>query len=249
MLKAKDYVADLAARGMYHFTTDAMRAAMGRSSVASQLSLGRLVKQGLVASPVRGFHVILPPEYKKLGCLPADQFIPALMQELKAPYYVGLLSAAQYHGAAHHRPQEFQVLVSKARRPIICGSVRVAFFVRKRGTGLVSTIAATSFDLVGYAHHAGGLDQVATVLAELAERLKPDQLAALASTVPLPWAQRLGYLLERIGAGDKTDALKKYVRETAKDATPLLPGASVDGMAVDKNWRLILNTEVEVEDI
>ena len=44
-------------------------------------------------------------------------------------------------------------------------------------------------------------------------------------------------------------ALKKYVRETAKDMTPLFPGAAVDGMAIDKGWRLILNTEVEVEDL
>jgi hypothetical protein len=28
-------------------------------------------------------------------------------------YYAGLLSAAQYHGAAHHRPQEFQIVVAK----------------------------------------------------------------------------------------------------------------------------------------
>ena len=262
MLRAKDYVAALAAKGVYHFTTDVMRAALGGSAVASKLALSRLVKQGLVASPVRGFHVIVPPEYKSLGCLPADQFIPALMQELKIPYYTGLLSAAQYHGAAHHRPQEFQVLVPKARRPIKCGSVRVAFFTRKRiaevptqsfntprGTVLVSTVEATAFDLVGYAHQAGGLDQVATVLAELAEQIKPDQLAAIALTAPAPWAQRLGYLLERVGAGEKTIALKKYVRETAKDMAPLLSGATVDGMAIDKSWRLILNTEVEVEDI
>jgi len=29
MLRAKDYVAALAAKGVYHFTTDAMRAALG----------------------------------------------------------------------------------------------------------------------------------------------------------------------------------------------------------------------------
>jgi predicted transcriptional regulator of viral defense system len=262
MLRAKDYVAALAARGVYHFTTDAMRLELGGSPVASKLALSRLVKQGLVANPVRGFHVILPPEYKSLGCLPADQFIPALMQGLKIPYYTALLSAAQYHGAAHHRPQEFQVLVPKARKPITCGSVRAVFFARKRiaeiptqsfntprGTVLVSTVEATAFDLVGYAHHAGGLDQIATVLAELAEQIKPDQLAALASTAPVPWAQRLGYLLERIGAGEKTIGLKKYVRETAKDTAPLLPGAFTEGMTIDKSWRLIINTEVEVEDI
>ena len=54
------------------------------------------------------------------------------MERLKLPYYAGLLSAAQYHGAAHHRPQEFQVFLAKNRRPIHCGTVRVAFMARKR---------------------------------------------------------------------------------------------------------------------
>ena len=262
MFRAKDYVASLAARGVYHFTTDAMSAALGRSPAASKLALGRLIKQGEAASPVRGFHVIVPPEYKSLGCLPADQFIPALMQNLKIPYYAGLLTAAQYHGAAHHRPQEFQVVVSKPRRPIVCGMVRVSFFVRKhitdvptqsfntpRGPILVSSVEATAIDLVGYANHAGGLDAVATVLAELAEKIDPDKLTAVAATAPAPWAQRLGYLLERAGAGEKTIALKKYVHEVVKNTAPLLSGASLDGVFIDKNWRLAINTEIEIEEI
>ncbi|MDE3017315.1 MAG: type IV toxin-antitoxin system AbiEi family antitoxin, partial [Pseudomonadota bacterium] len=162
----------------------------------------------------------------------------------------------------HHRPQEFQVIVSRPRRPIVCGSVRVSFFVRKhitdvptqsfntpRGGILVSSVEATAFDLVGYANHAGGLDAVATILAELAEKIDPDKLAAVAATAPAPWAQRLGYLLERAGAGEKTALLKKYVHGTAKNTTPLLSGASFDGTAIDKNWRLALNTEVEIEEI
>ena len=111
------------------------------------------------------------------------------MEQLGSPTTLGLLSAAQYHGAAHHRPQEFQVMLAKSRRPIPCGAVRVAFIVRKdiervpvqsfntpRGTVLVSTPEATAVDLVGYAAHVGGLDQVATVLAELAEKIDPDKL-------------------------------------------------------------------------
>ena len=43
-----------------------------------------------------------------------------------------------------------------------------------RGTLLVSTPAATALDLVGYQHQAGGLDNVATVLSELAERIEPE---------------------------------------------------------------------------
>jgi len=102
------------------------------SSAAAKLALLRLAKQGLVASPARGFCVTVPPAYQQLGYLPADQFIPALMERQGLTYYAGLLSAAQYHGAAHHRPQECQVAVAKNRRPIMCGAVSVAFVARKR---------------------------------------------------------------------------------------------------------------------
>ena len=42
---------------------------------------------------------------------------------------------------------------------------------------------------------------MATVLSELAERIDPEKLAAAAAAVP--WAQRLGYLLERVEASKK----------------------------------------------
>ena len=45
--------------------------------------------------------------------------------------YAGLLTAAQQHGAAHQHPQEFQVIVERSGRPIVCGRVRVALMVHK----------------------------------------------------------------------------------------------------------------------
>ena len=146
------------------------------------------------------------------------------------------MSAAQYHGAAHHRPQAFQVALAGNRRPIFCGAVGVSFIARKRiseaavrsfntprGTILVSSVEATAVDLVGYEKRAGGLDQVATLLSGLAERIDPDLLAVAAGTAPVPWAQRLGYLLERIGTVDKTAPLKGHVQRCARDVAPLLP--------------------------
>lgn len=41
------------------------------------------------------------------------------MKFLGQPYYVGLLSAAALHGAAHHQPQEFQVVTNKQFRPAV----------------------------------------------------------------------------------------------------------------------------------
>jgi predicted transcriptional regulator of viral defense system len=257
---AREYIAGLAASGRYHFTSREAQAALGVSAAAAKLALNRLAKQKLLASPARGFYVILPPEYRSLGCLPADQFIPALMKHFTLSYYTGLLSAAQYHGAAHQRPQEFQVFLARNRRPIQCGAVRVAFIARKRlgdvpvqpfntprGTVLVSSPEATALDLVGYAGHAGGLNQVATVLSELAERIDPEKLAAVARTAPVPWAQRLGFLLEHLGFAAKVPVLKEYVRQHAKQSTVLLPTAPKKRAHRNKGWKLYVNAKVEAE--
>jgi hypothetical protein len=90
---------------------------------------------------------------------------------------------------------------------------------------------------------------VATVLTELAEKIDPEKLAAAAQTVPLPWAQRLEYLLERAAEGgeEKTSLLKDYVRKTAKRTAVLLPAASDNGARHDHDWKLYINAEVEVE--
>src|SRR3954462_14857256 len=109
-LHARDYLARLAASGRYHFGSDDAQKALGVSSAAAKLALLRLAKRGLIASPARGFYIIVPPEYRSIKSLPADQFIPALMQSVGLQYYAGLLTAAQYHGVAHHRPQVFQVM-------------------------------------------------------------------------------------------------------------------------------------------
>ncbi len=261
MPRTRDIIAELAANGRYHFTVSEMRSMLGVSEAGTRLSLSRLARKGLIASPARGFYVIVPPEYKRLGCLPAEQFIPALMDSLERPYYAALLSAAQYHGAAHHRPQSFQVAVSGHRRPISCGAVGVSFITRKRlaevpvehvntprGTIRISSVEATALDLVGYEKRIGGLDHAATVLAEVAERIDPDLLAAASQTAPIPWAQRLGYLLELVDEAKKAASLKAEVRRRARDSVPLLTaGADQESVPRSADWRLYINAEIEVE--
>lgn len=260
MPSAASQVDQLAANGRYYFTTSEMRSALGVSAAATRQALSRLARKREIASPARGFYVILPPEYRRLGCLPADQFVPALMKHLEQEYYAALLSAAQYHGAAHHRPQVFQVALHKKRRSISCGSVRISFIARKRlldvpvrsinsprGRVLVSTEEATAIDLVGYEKRIGGLDLVATILSELAERLNPMKLANVARTAPIPWAQRLGYLLEYVGASDKAFPLKDFVRLHAHNTTLLQPDGRVAGTHVSSDWRLRINANIEIE--
>ena len=108
----------------------------------------------------------------------------------------------------------------------------------------VSTPEATAFDLVGYSEHSGGLDHVATLLVELAESLDGGALAEMAPLSPVPWAQRLGYLLERVGASDRTEPLAEYVRVAARETTLLDPrrgGSDSDRVA---RWKLAVNANV-----
>ena len=257
---ARQYIDGLARSGRYLFSSAEILEALGVSAPAARVALNRLSHQGLIASPARGFYVVVPPEYHSLGCLPADQFVPALMDCLGLRYYAGLLTAAQYHGAAHQRPQEFQVFLERNRRSLDCNRVRVAFFARKRlkdvpvqslntprGTLVISTPESTALDLVGYQHRAGGLNQVATVLAELSERLDGDKLVAVAATAPAAWSQRLGYLLERIVASEKATPLKAWVQSHARDSVVLLPDARRDNPARNTEWKLYLNAIVEPE--
>jgi predicted transcriptional regulator of viral defense system len=112
---------------------------------------------------------------------------------------------------------------------------------------LASTPEATAVDLVGYNRHAGGLDQVATILSELSERIDPEKLVAAARTAPMPWAQRLGYLLELVGARDQAASRKHLIQRVVRGAVPLLPGAGGRKARRDAGWEIDVNVEVEAE--
>lgn len=231
---------------------------LGVSLTAARSALRRLKRKGMVASPYRGFHVIVPPEHQWVGCLPAEQFVPQLMERLGIPYYAGLLTAARYQGAAHQQPQVFQVVVPKNRPSIECGRVHISFVARHnaaamptttmntpRGLLKISTAEVTAYDLVGYSDHSGGLDNVATVLAELGEMLDPERLVEIAKLSPIPWSQRLGYILDLVEHSARSVRLAHYLADRAAETTPLVPGAETSSARRDERWKLWINADLE----
>ena len=248
----------LTSQGRYSFTSEEARQSLGGSPDAVKQALHRLAGRGALASPARGFYVIIPPEYRVLGCLPAEQFIPELMRLRGWAYYAGLLTAAQYHGAAHQRPQEFQVFLQKSHRPLHCGKVQVRFLAKKnisdvplqkcntaRGELWVSTPEATAIDLAGYPEQAGGYGQVITVLAELAGEIDASALAEAAKSAPITWIQRLGYLLELTDSGEAAVDIKRYIRENAHEYTRLIPGKKEASGPRLPDWKVIVNAHLE----
>src|SRR6266481_1499075 len=81
----------------------------------------------------------------------------------------------------------------------------------------------------------------------LAVARDPEKLATVARTAPVPWGQRLGYLLEHLGFDEKARALKEYVRANAKKSTALLPKAPHKRSQRNQSWKLYVNTKVERE--
>lgn len=180
------------------------------------------------------------------------------MDRLGVPYYAGLLTSARYHGAAHQQPQVFQVVVPKNRPPIHCGLVKVAFVARHNGAAMptrrvntprgflrIASPEVTAYDLVGYQGHCGGLENVATVLWELGESLDPEELSSLSEFSPIPWSQRLGFLLDLVGHSSRSQGLADFVEDHAREAAVLVPGGSKASAKRDARWKLLVNADLE----
>jgi len=253
------WVEQLQSQGRYTFTRGEAEAKTDRSFVAAQSALRRLKEQSRIVCPRRGFYVVVPPEYRTAGSPPASWFIDDLMRFLKQPYYVGLLSAAAIHGAAHEQPMVFQVMTSKPTREIRVGRVVLRFSMNRKveqmprvdvrtetGSMRVATPETTAFDLVRYPAGAGHLSNAATVLAELAERVDVDALAALAPLVRIPDVQRLGYLLETVGEHRLARPLAEWLHTRSPRVVPLRPGSLAEA-APDRRWRVIPNEKLEME--
>ncbi len=259
--RARAYVEGLLGRGRRTFTRAEAEQALGSSRAGTYQSLRRLQKDGWLAMPRRGFYLIVDPEHRQLGALPPTSWIDDLMRFHEVPYYVGLLSAAALHGAAHQQPQEFQIVAGSILRPLTVGRVRIRFFFRRQmalavtekvktssGYIPVSTPEMTAYDLVRYRKGAGSIDHVATVLSELAERMDPRRLLAIAKKgEEMPVVQRLGYLLERTEHGDLSADLRKFVDKQKPKMVALEPRSSEDVSGRDHRWRVIVNTTIEVE--
>ena len=92
------------------------------------------------------------------------------MRHEEHAYYVGMLKAAQLHGATHQAVMEFQVVTDKRMPKIRAGRSIISFIFRKDMTLIADTLVdhetdtghmkvsspeLTALDLLRYAHIAG----------------------------------------------------------------------------------------------
>ena len=253
------WVDGLQSQGRYTFTRSEALAALSVTPESLKKAAQILLRRRRLASPRRGFYVIVPTEYRVAGAPPASWYIDDLMKAAGTSYYVGVLTAAALHGAAHQQPQEFQVVTARSQRSVVVGRERLRFLKKRSlestpvtrmktptGTMRVSTPEATALDLLRYVRAAGFLSNVATVLADLAPKCNSAGLVEAATTdVELPHVQRLGYLLDRVGAHRLAEPLANWLGKRRPEWTRLEPSRPVRKAARQERWRLFVNTRVE----
>lgn len=230
----------------------------------------RLQRRHSLISPRRGLYVIVAPQFASWEAPPPSWYIDALMKHEEQPYYVGLLKAAELHGATHQAVMEFQVVTGKRLPRIKAGRSLIAFYFRKDmesvATGIeerktdtgamkVSSAALTALDLLRYPQAAGGIDNIATVLKDLAAAIDGAQLAALAAAAEKPVVQRLGHLLAWLGHEELSVSLRHslaarapfgWVELDRKEARD--PDFTPDPVARDSDWRVLIRRHPEIDE-
>ncbi|MBY0501845.1 MAG: type IV toxin-antitoxin system AbiEi family antitoxin [Alphaproteobacteria bacterium] len=254
----KSFIKSIQSKGIYVFSKAEALKEIETHENSLKVTLARNVKAGNITYLGQHLYLIVPPEYWALGAPPPEWYIHHLMKAHGCNYYVGLLTAAAYHGAAHQAPQVFQVICDKRLPLIHIGSSQIHLYYSKVITSVsqqkrntptgymnVSPPEVTAFDLIKYMKQCGHINHVATILSELGEKIKAQRLKNVAIYYPSAYSQRLGYILDELGYSHKTATLHRFIKKNAPRYFSLRSDGSKEAFPRNEKWRIIINEKLE----
>ena len=268
--KIRDWVEEMPKRGKITFSKEDVKLQFPHLTNQNiQNTLNRLVVKKKLQSVWRGFWVVVPVEYGLNGVVDPMEYIVQLMNFLGQKYYIGLLSAAAIHGAAHQRPMELMLVTnSNHLRNKVKNDVKISFTAKKeipqqylqQITGKssyisVSTPELTAIDLLLYVSKVGGINRVATVLYELAEVIDFEKISFdFFQNINTADLQRLGYLLDILEFNKIADSLYQKINEANLKFRkyPLVikkKSKNLTNFPIDKKWQIIINEEIEIDEL
>ena len=270
MASLDQYIDHQLSRGRSYFPKDDAMNALGLGLEAFSAAATRLIRKHRLASPRRGFYLILRPEDRVTGAPEPVRWIAPLMEYLKLDYRVSLLRAAAFHGSSHQAAMVFQVIVPKQLRAFEIGRHRIQFIYQTPATfsktnrpdwlqqmksdagfAIVAGVELTLLDSARYFHKAAGINGVAQIAKDLGARADPRKLANAAAAYENSAVRRLGYLLDHFGHARQARVLEPFARK-AKSLKLLDPSAKpliddIDQHDKDSKWMLVTNEPVEID--
>jgi len=271
MASLDKYLDEQLSRGRACFSREEALAALGLGSDAFIAAAARLARKHRLATPRRGFYLILRPEDRVTGAPDPVHWIDPLMNYLGLDYRISLLRGAAFHGSSHQAAMVFQVIVPKQLRAFEIGRHRLQFIYQTpaafsktnlpdwlgqiksaAGFAKVAGVELTLLDSARYFHKAAGIGGVAQIAKDLGARADPRKLAKAAAAYENSAVRRLGYLLDRSGHARQAKALEPFARK-AKSMKPLDPSVKPlikslgELREKDSKWMLVINEPVEVD--
>lgn len=257
-----DYLRVLRSNGRYAFTIDDLIHHVPKPVKNLRKDLDRLREKGEIVNIRREFYTILPDEYRKMGALPVEFYIDELMKQLNKQYYVGLYSAAMFLGAAHQQPQEFFVISESPKpRMVQSNNLRINFNAknkfpvngiedRKTETGYfrISGPELTFLDLIYFEQSIGGFNRISTILQELSEGIRLNQMkAVLLNDFPVSVLQRAGYIAENVLFNHKLSLVFENKLAKIKYQPVLLKSSGKKEGPMDSKWKVRINAQIETD--
>ena len=271
MAALSQYLDDRLAQGRAFFSKKEALKALDMTSSAFIAATGRLLKKRRLASPRRGFYLVLRPEDR--GQVPhVLDWIDPLMKHIGLDYRIGLLGAASYHGASHQAPMVFQIIVPKQLRDFDIDGNQVRFVFqapsmfektnrpdwlmpvqgRLGEKAKASGVEVTLLDCARYLRKVAGFDNLAQIIQDMGMKAEPRKLADVASNYENSTVRRLGYLLDFVGHARQAEVLEPFAKE-AKSVKLLRPPVSwfdeIHPRPYKDNpkWKLTVNHDIDLD--
>ncbi len=257
-MRPVEFVKNLISSGRCTFTRRNAAEALHKDGSALSVVLNRLKHDGWVLPLSRGFYLALDVQHQARGTLDPTWFVDEWARFHKVEYYVGGLSSAEQHGAAHQRPMQFHVFTNRQLRSLRNGKLHIVVLFKKgisemmweqrktpAGYFRVATSEMTAYDILAYQRSCPSLDHAATVFVELGEVLSDERLAALIGLgAKVAVLQRLGWLLDFVGWREKTERLHDALQKKRLQWHSLDPRIAAAGEK-DGRWKISVNLDVQ----
>lgn len=262
-LYLSDFIKERLSLEEYSFSKDELHKSINKSKSALTTDLSYYTKKGEIIPLRKGFYLIIPPRYSKIAKLPIDLYIEKLFKYIDRPYYVGLYSAAKYHGAGHQQIQRDYIITSGSTLlDIEKSGIDIRFFTtshwplsniltKKSDAGYfkISDPILTLADLIYHQTKLGGLNRMLAIIEELSEEIKLKDLKDLLSWYPhKSTLQRLGFLLEKFDVDSElTNFIYNHLEQNKFFPVLLSPKTNEKPGAVDNKWKVDINIKMETD--
>lgn len=258
-----DFIINSLAYDQYAFSWEDLKNEIKKSDAALKNDLARLVRKKEIMNLRRGFYVIVPPRYRNYGKLPVELYVDKLFKYLNKPYYIAFYSSAAFHGASHQQVQkEYLITQVPNLRDIKKGTFQLDIsatsnwpkknIIQKKsdaGYFNLSSPALTAIDLIYFQSKLGGINRMLSIIEELIEEIKPEDINDLLTWYPHVSAiQRLGFLLNRFQAEQVIlNSISVFLEKSSYYPVLLSPEKREKAGSTDNPWKVDVNIEMETD--